>query len=113
MMKDRYEVTVAVPAEAVKPLLKLDKNTIKYTVTCATINFQDFQSLTVPKVDIFLRLFFLKRFGYPLGCAAIRIINMSTRDGKRQSFCFKGKKFMDKIIEPTKDGWQMELRYRE
>lgn len=41
MMKDRYEVTVAVPAEAVKPLLKLDKNIVRAELTINEIFFEE------------------------------------------------------------------------
>lgn len=120
MMKDRYEVTVAVPAEAVKPLLKLDKNIVRAELTINEIFFEECRYHFAKKEYLLKRLFFLKKFGFPLGCIESAlypwrtVIRAScTADGRKADYAYNGVRFMDKIIKPTKDGWQMELRYRE
>lgn len=116
-----YEVSTVVHSGIIRPLIRLNKNVVKIEVT-ADLSWPEFRRLTYEKLEIYERLFFLKKFGVPIGCIVYLIrpfydgsdyvVKAQTQDGMRASYYFRGQKFMDKIIKPTKKGWQMELIYR-
>ena len=105
--------------DAFEPKYKLVKGIIKYELTYNGFDLDVFQQIIHRRTEIMLRLFFLKRFGWPIGCNFSGwfkwndLHRVTTKDGMRQSYIFRGKKFMDKIIKPTRNGWQVELIYRD
>ena len=114
-----YEVSTVVHSGVIRPLIRLNKDVVKIEVTA---DWLEFRRLTYEKLEIYERLFFLKKFGVPIGCIVYLrrpfydgsdyVIKTQTKDGMQASYYFRGQKFMDKIIKPTKKGWKMELIYR-
>lgn len=116
-----YEVSTVVHSDVIRPLIRLNKDVVKIEVT-ADLSWPEFRRLTYEKLEIYTRLFFLKKFGVPIGCIVYLIrpffdcsdyvVKAITKDGKRGSYYFRGQRFLDYIIKPTRTGWQMELIYR-
>ena len=72
------------------------------------------------KEYLYKRLFFLKKFGFPLGCIVDSfnpfisvVIDSCTPDGRETDYAYHGVRFMDRFIKPTKNGWQVEFVYRK
>lgn len=67
------------------------------------------------KEYLYKRLFFLKKFGFPLGCIIDSfnpVIESCTPDNRETDYAYRGVRFMDKFIKPTKNGWQVKFVYR-
>lgn len=114
------EVSTVVPADKVKPLLRLNKNIIRAELTFNRMIFDECRYQIARKEYLCKRLFFLKKFGFPLGCIVdafnpwISVVRDScTSDGRETDYAYNGVRFMDKIIKPTKNGWQVEFIYRQ
>lgn len=114
------EVSTVVPADKVKSLLRLNKDIIRAELTFNEMIFAECRYQIARKEYLCKRLFFLKKFGFPLGCIVdafnpwISVIRDScTSDGHKTDYAYNGVRFMDKIIKPTKNGWQVEFIYRQ
>lgn len=114
------EVSTTVPADKVKSLLRLNKDTTRAEFTFNDMIFAEHRYEITTKEYLFKRLFFLKKFGFPLGCIvdAFRpclsvVIDSCTPDGRETDYAYDGVRFMDKIIKPTKTGWKVEFIYRK
>ena len=114
------EVSTVVPADKVKSLLRLNKNIIRAELTYNGVTFDELRDQIARKEYLCKRLFFLKKFGFPLGCIVDAFnpwifvtIASCTSDGRKTDYAYNGVRFMDKIIKPTKNGWQVEFIYRQ
>ena len=114
------EVSTVVPADKVKSLLRLNKNIIRAEFTFNGMISDEYRYQIARKEYLCKRLFFLKKFGFPLGCIVdafnpwISVIRKScTSDGHKTDYAYNGVRFMDKNIKPTKTGWQVEFIYRQ
>ena len=103
------EVSAVVPADKAKSLLRLNKNIIRAEFTLNVMILDECRWQIVRKEYLYKRLFFLKKFGYPLGCIWdafnpwISVIRDScTSDGRETDYAYNGVRFMEKIIKPTK-----------
>lgn len=114
------EVSITVSADKAKPLMRLNKDIVRAELTINEIFFEECRYHIAKKEYLLKRLFFLKKFGFPLGCIENAlypwetIIRAScTADGRKTDYSYNGVRFMDKIIKPTRNGWQVELIYRD
>ena len=114
------EVSTVVPADKVKSLLRLNKNIIRAELTYNGMILDECRYQIARKEHLCKRLFFLKKFGFPLGCIVdafnpwISVTRAScTSDGRKTVYAYNGVRFMDKIIKLTKNGWQVEFIYRQ
>lgn len=112
------EVSTTVPAYKVKSLIRLNKDIIQAELTINEISFEECRYHIAKKEYLLKRLFFLKKFGFPLGCIESAlypwrtVIRTScTADGRETNYAYNGVRFMEKIIKPTCNGWQLQLRY--
>lgn len=99
--------------------MRLNKDIVRAELTINEIFFEECRYHIGKKEHLLKRLFFLKKFGFPLGCieGALcpwrTIIKAScTSDGRKTDYAYNGVRFMDKNIKPTKHGWQAEFIYR-
>lgn len=111
-------VSTTVAEDVVKPLRRLTKGLIKAEITCGNVILPDFLRMIAPTEEVIKRLYFLKRFGFPLGCIenaydpwSSPVRDYYTQDGLDTIWKYDGVKFMHKIIKPTKKGWQVEFIY--
>lgn len=114
------EVSIVVPADKVKSLLRLNKNIIRAEFTFNERILVNCRYQIARIEYLCKRLFFLKKFGFPLECIVdafnpwISVIRAScTSSGLETDYAYNGVRFMDKIIKPTKNGWQVEFIYRQ
>lgn len=114
------EDSTVVPADKVKSLLRLNKNIIREEPTFIGMILDKYRYQIKRKEHLCNRRFFLKKFGFPLGCIVdafnpwILVTRFScTSDGHKTSYAYNDVIFMDKIIKPTKTGWQVEFIYRQ
>lgn len=114
------EVSTVVPADKVKSLLRLNKNIIRAELTYNGMILDEFRYQIARKEYLCKRLFFLKKFGFPLGCIVDAfnpcksvVIDSCTPDGRETDYAYNGDRFMDRIIKLTRNGWQVEFIYRQ
>ena len=114
------EVSTVVSADKVKSLLRLNKNIIRAELTYNGMILDECRYQIARKEHLCKRLFFLKKFGFPLGCIVDAFNpwksvtrDSCTSDGRKTDYAYNGVRFMYKIIKPTKTGWQVEFIYRQ
>ena len=98
----------------------ISKYLVKYEFDCDNISRSVLRRANAMMMEIVKRLFFLKKFKFPMGCINdafspwCESFTVETRiNGLRRTILhkFNGIVFMREIEKPRKQGWQIELIY--